>query len=149
MSTIAAKGAEPVATGPVPASKWIRLDDGAPHVVGQRCTACSAVFTRTHRACPRCCSGDSMESFRASERGEIASYSVVVRSFPGVVVPFISSIVELSDGVVLKGVLRGVKPHPDAIANRMPVRVVFAEVEGQKDASGNPYVAYHFEPEEA
>jgi uncharacterized OB-fold protein len=133
--------------GPVPAAPCIRLDEPEPYLLGLRCTACNAVFTRQHTCCQRCGSDKPQITFRASQRGTLSGYSVVMRSYPGVKVPFISAVVELSDGLVLKGVLRDIAPDPKLLTAQLPVRVVFGEVADQKDEAGNPYIAFHFVPE--
>lgn len=133
--------------GPVPAAPCIELGDGAPYIAALRCADCDAVFTRAHTRCQRCSSDKPMLRFRAGDRGFVTGYSIVMRTYPGVTVPFVSAIVELDSGVVLKGVLRDVEPSPKAIVARMPVRIAFGEVDGQQDPHGNPYIAFHFVPE--
>jgi uncharacterized OB-fold protein len=72
----------------------------------------------------------------------VYAWTVVERSYPGVTVPFISVIVDLSDGLTLKGTLRGV----DALSLQggMPVALAFDDAGGARDANGAPYVGYHF-----
>lgn len=145
MSTKIVAPGEP--TGPVPAAAYIRIDQHHPYIVGHRCTQCGASYTRVHTGCPQCTAVESMAPFKAGGRGHLVAYSVVTRSYPGVKVPFVSAVVQLEDGLVLKGVLEGVPFDPVRIAAGMSLRVVFGEVPGQKDAAGNAYIAYHFVPE--
>jgi uncharacterized OB-fold protein len=125
----------------------IKLDgNGAAHVEAKRCTACGAKMTSDPLACPNCGQRGTLESFRASERGVVHAYSLVFRSFPGVKTPFISVIVDLDDGVTLKGVLRGVEPKPETVPFGMPVKMVFDDALGRRDTEGHSYISYFFEP---
>ena len=78
--------------------------------------------------------------------GKLYSYSIVYRSFPGIDVPYISAIVDLDDGTAIKGNLINVEPDPGNIEFDMPVDVVFADALGRKDADGNSYLSYFFQP---
>jgi len=78
--------------------------------------------------------------------GKLYSYSIVYRSFPGIEVPYISAIVDLDDGTAIKGNLINVEPDPESIDFDMPVDVVFADALGRKDADGNRYLSYFFQP---
>ena len=78
--------------------------------------------------------------------GKLYSYSIVYRSFPGIDVPYISAIVDLDDGTAIKGNLINVEPEPENIEFDMPVDVVFADALGRKDADGNSYLSFFFQP---
>jgi len=69
---------------------------------------------------------------------------VVSRSYPGIAVPFVSAIVDLDDGLTLKGTLRDVAPH--SLRAGMPVRLVIDNAGGATDKDGAPYVGFHFTP---
>jgi hypothetical protein len=71
---------------------------------------------------------------------------VVERSFAGVAVPFVSAIVDLDDGLALKGTLR----HVPFVALRqgLPIAVVFDDCGGAASPDGGSYVGYHFVPAE-
>ena len=114
------------------------------HVRAQRCNACHAVITQASIACPSCGKRGTLEEFRVIDRGRLHSWSIVHRSYPGIAVPFISAIVDMDDGTVLKGVLRGVEPEPAAVRFDMPVRLVLRDA-GRKDSRGNIYISYFFE----
>lgn len=119
-------------------------ENGGAHVEARRCTACAAVLTRPSLACPSCGARGTLQPFQVTERGVLHSYSIVHRSFPGVAVPFVSAIVDMADGTVLKGNLRKVDPKPELLRFGMPVKLVFGDA-GRTDAQGNAYVSYFFE----
>lgn len=129
-----------------PATPFIRIaPSGKAHIEGHRCGACGAVFLQPAIACARCASRAGLTPFEASPRGKVHTYSIVHRSFPGIKTPFISAIVDLDDGLVLKGNLEGVEPKPSQDIFGMPIRVSFKTLD-QTNKAGAPYVTYFFEP---
>ena len=66
-------------------------------------------------------------------------------SFPGIPTPYVSAVVDLDGGGTVKGNLTGIDPDPGKIKMGMPVKVVYREAP-TKDAQGNTYLAYYFEP---
>jgi uncharacterized OB-fold protein len=129
-----------------PATRFIRIaDSGKAHIEGHRCGSCGAVYLEPRMACARCSARGGFTAFEASSRGVVHTYSIVHRSYPGIKTPFISVIVDLDDGLVLKGNLEGVDPKPSKDLFGMPIRVAFKTLE-QKASSGAPYVTYFFEP---
>lgn len=128
-----------------PGNKVIRLgDDGAPFVEGFRCGNCGAAFTEQTLACRACASRAAPEPFQAASTGKLWSWSIVQRSYPGVAVPFVSAIVDLDDGLTLKGTVVGVD-HGDLRQGR-PLRLEFDDAGGARDKDGAPYVGFHFVP---
>lgn len=132
-----------------PVVPFIQRDkDGSPYLEGLRCLDCRAVYLGKRTVCSRCFTRDQLVTERLSERGHLHSFSIVHRSYPGIDVPYISAVVDLENGGTLKGNLMGVAPDPDKISFDMPVRVVFGDALGRKDADGNSYISYFFEPVE-
>jgi uncharacterized protein len=129
-----------------PATDFIRVaSSGRAHIQAYRCGSCGAPFLAEPIACPRCTTRGGFTAFEASKRGVVHTYSIVHRSYPGVKTPFISVIVDLDDGLVLKGNLEGVEAKPSDDLFGMPIQVSFKTLE-QKNSSGVPYVTYYFEP---
>lgn len=129
-----------------PGHKAVRIGaDGSAWVEGFRCVACHAVFPEATMACRACAQRTPPVPFRASERGRLYTWSVVRRSYPGVAVPFVSAIVDLDDGLTLKGTLRDADPA--ALRAGMPVRLVMDNAGGAKDKDGAAYAGFHFEPQ--
>ncbi|MEY2925763.1 MAG: hypothetical protein RL367_240 [Pseudomonadota bacterium] len=130
-------------TTPRPGHRSIRLaPDGAAWIEGYRCDACSAVVPDATLACRACASRTVPHGFRSPETGKLYSWSVVHRSYPGIVVPFVSAIVDLDGGLTLKGTLQGVSDGD--LRAGMPVRLVFDDAGGARDGDGAPYVGFHF-----
>lgn len=130
-----------------PATRFIKIAPGGrPYIEGYRCGGCGAVFLEPRMACGRCGARGGFSAFEASDRGVVHTYTVVYRSYPGIKTPFISVIVDLADGLVLKGTLRGIEAKPSPQLFNLPVRMVFKPADDHKTAAGVPYVTYFFEP---
>lgn len=130
---------------PKPGHRNIRAPaDAAPYIEGYRCTACGAVVAEQTICCRRCSARVAPEPFRAASSGRLYSWSVVERSFPGVAVPFVSAIVDLDDGLTIKGTL--LDTPFDAIRAGMPVALVFDDAGGARAEDGAAYVGFHFTP---
>lgn len=126
-----------------PGTKVVRVgSEGDAWIEGFRCDACGAVVTVATMACRRCAARTPPVPFRATDRGTLYSWSVVYRSYPGIAVPFVSAIVDLEDGLSLKGTLRSCE-ITDLHAG-MPVRLVIDDAGRTRDKDGVPYVGYHF-----
>ena len=121
-------------------------EEGAPYLQGSRCGACGAVFLGERSICSKCGARDRMSAMKLADRGELYSYCIVHRSFPGIDVPYVSAIVDLDGGGTVKGNLINVVPDPAQIPFGMPVEVVYGDALGRKDADGNAYLAYFFQP---
>jgi len=132
---------------PLPAVRYLRVPDaGEPYLEGSRCAECGAVFLGERENCARCGARGALDTIRLADTGELYSYCIVHRSFPGIEVPYVSAIVDLDGGGTVKGNLVKVAPDPARITFGMPVRVVYGDALGRKDRDGNAYLAYFFEP---
>ena len=87
-----------------------------------------------------------MEVLKLSNTGKVYSFSIVHRSFPGIEVPYISTIVDLDGGGTVKGNLINCNPDPKNIKFDMPVELIFKDALGRKDSDGNSYISYFFQP---
>lgn len=130
---------------PKPANALVRIaDDGRPWLRAFRCGDCGAVVAEATLACRACGSRTPPAAFESSTQGTLFTWAKVHRSFPGVAVPFVSVIVDLDDGLTLKGTLRDVADG--ALEAGLPLTLVFDDAGGAKDAHGAGYVGFHFVP---
>ncbi|WP_373078108.1 Zn-ribbon domain-containing OB-fold protein [Zhongshania sp.] len=133
------------ATSLSPAKRYIRIgEDNQPWITGFRCPDCASVAIDQTMACRQCFSRNAAIEFRASETGRVHTFTEVRRSYPGVAVPFLSVVVDLDDGLCLKGTL--CEASLDTVKAGMRVQMIFDDAGGASDAKGNPYVGYHFLP---
>ncbi len=103
------------------------------------------MFLGERSVCSSCSARDQIEPVTLSNSGELYVYSIVYRSFPGIEVPYVSAIVDLEGGGTVKGNLINVDPDPEQIKMGMPVEVVY-QIAPRKDADGNEYLTYYFQP---
>ena len=136
-----------MADKPLPAVGYLKIpENGNPYLQGCKCSACGAVFLGERDNCSKCGARGGMEEVQLSNQGELYSYCIVHRSFPGIEVPYVSAIVDLEGGGTVKGNLINVEPEPDKIPFGMPVEVVYDDALGRKDRDGNSYLSYFFQP---
>jgi uncharacterized OB-fold protein len=138
-----------VSTGEArPIKPFVKLPSGEkPYLAGLVCKSCGEVLLGNgpRLACPKCGGRKGFDETRLAETGSLYIFTTVERSFPGVVTPFVSAIVDLDGGGVLKGNLRNVQPAK--VRFGMPVKVVFDSA-GRTDKENNSYISYFFEPAE-
>ncbi|HJQ83524.1 MAG TPA: Zn-ribbon domain-containing OB-fold protein [Candidatus Binatia bacterium] len=128
-----------------PIVPFLRLPDGAePHLVGQRCTGCGAVYLGDRRACSKCTRPGPFEEIPLSRRGTVWVWSIVHQSMPGVPVPYAVGIVDLPEGVSVRCNLVDVEPDPAQLRFGMPVEMTTGV--SQQDRDGNDVVAFYFRP---
>lgn len=129
---------------PRPAVPFVRIaTDGRHALAGSRCEACGAVYAGEREVCAACSARGRMRAIALGAQGRVHTFTTVCRSFPGVPVPFVMAVVDLDDGPALRGTLADVAP--EAVRFGMRVRVEFRD-SGQRDADGNPWIAFCFVP---
>ena len=137
---------ENASAGLLPVVAFLKIPDGGdPYLEGHKCKDCGAVFLGERSVCSSCSARDRVEPVKLSNQGELYVYSIVHRSFPGVEVPYVSAIVDLDGGGTVKGNLINVDPDPEKIKMGMPVEVIY-QTAPRKDAEGNEYLTYYFQP---
>jgi hypothetical protein len=134
------------ASGPLPVVPYLKIpENGAPYLEGQECGDCGKIFLNERCTCSNCGVRGRMRTRRLADSGSLYVYSIVHRSFPGVTVPYVSAIVDLDGGGTVKGNLVNIDPDPEKIRMGMPVEVIY-QTAPTKDAEGNEYLTYYFQP---
>jgi hypothetical protein len=137
---------EAAASGPRPVVPYLKIPEkGDPYLEGHKCGSCDAIFLAARPTCSSCGTDGQVEPIKLSNQGELYVYSIVHRSFPGIEVPYVSSIVDLEGGGTVKGNLVGIDPDPEKIRMGMPVEVIY-QIAPTKDAEGNEYLTYYSQP---
>lgn len=127
----------------IPMVSYLVLDpDGPPHLVAQRCTSCGATFFDRRNACASCGQRE-FETTRLQNTGMLRSFTIVHRAAPKVPVPYVSAVVELDGGGVIKANLIGVDPDPKAI--HLGGRVHLTTFVAGTDDDGTQAVAFGYE----
>ena len=127
----------------VPIVDYLVLDDGRPYLVANRCDSCGALYFDRRNACAKC-SGRSFSKERLADDGKVRSFTIVHRAAPGVPTPYVSAIVDLSGGGVVKANLLNVEPSPDHVRFGMHVRLT-TTVAGVDD-EGTEAIQFGYEP---
>jgi uncharacterized OB-fold protein len=120
-----------------------------PHLVGQVCQDCDAVFLDRRNACGRC-SGTSFVVRDLASTGTLRTFSVIHRAGPGVVTPYISVIVDLDGGGTVKANLAGDRAEIERLTKEpreipFGARVSMVTFPAGRDASGVEAVGFGFE----
>lgn len=119
-------------------------DDG-PRLRANRCSSCAAVFFDRRNGCAGCGAGaDAFEVVQLADEGCLLSFTIVYRAAPNVPTPYISAVVGLDGGGVIKANLRGVDPDPALIGLGERVRLV--TFDAGTDDDGTTAVAFGFAP---
>ncbi|MHB8680646.1 MAG: Zn-ribbon domain-containing OB-fold protein [Acidimicrobiales bacterium] len=130
------------ATKQIPVVDYLVLE-GEPHLQGNACTACGAVFFDRRNACARC--GKTEFSPKAlATTGIVRSFTIIHRAAPNVPVPYVSSVVELDGGGVVKGNLVDAGTEPEKID--LGMRVKLTTFTCGRDEEGTEAVAFGFSP---
>ena len=128
-----------------PIVPFLRVPDhGEPHLVGQRCAKCGAVYLGERRACSKCTAQGPFEEIPLSRKGTLWVWSIVHQSMPGVPVPYVVGVVDLPEGVSVRCNLIDVEPDPAKLEFGMPLEMTTGV--SQQDRDGNDVVAFFFRP---
>jgi uncharacterized OB-fold protein len=128
----------------VPIVDYLVLDDGPAHLVAHSCDECGALYFDRRNACAKC-GTTSFGSRKLGDKGTVKSFTIVARAAPNVKVPYVSAIVDLDGGGVVKTNIVNVDADPEHVRLKMPVRMT-TFVAGVDD-EGTEAVAFGFEPE--
>ena len=124
----------------VPVVSYLSID-GEPRLRGQRCQGCGATFLQRHNGCAKC-SGRTFDEVDLPSTGMVRTYTIVHRGKRGD--PFVSAVVELDDGTIVKANLVDVAPDPDDVPLGGRVELVTYPV--GTDTHGTEAIAFGFRP---
>jgi len=114
-----------------------------PHLQAQACTSCGALFFDRRNACARCGKLE-FEPKALATTGVLRSYTIIHRAAPNVPVPYVSSVIELDGGGVVKGNLLEAGSDPEKIELGMAVKLTTFGC--GVDEEGTEAVAFGFVP---
>ena len=126
----------------IPLVDYLALGD-EPHLVAQECTACGALYFDRRNGCGRC-GGSDFGPRPLAPTGTVRTFTVIHRAAPKVKTPFVSAIIDLDGGGVVKSNLLDVDPDGAAIPVAMPVELTVFPA-GQDD-DGTTAMAFGFRP---
>jgi uncharacterized OB-fold protein len=127
----------------IPIVDYLVLDDGAPYLVANESTESGALYFDRRNADAR--TGKAgFQRRRVSDTGVVRTFTIVHRAAPGVPTPYVSVVVNLDGGGVVKANLINVDPTPEAVKFGMKVRLT-TYVAGVDD-DGTEAIAFAYEP---
>ncbi len=97
-----------------PIVPFLRIPDNPkeePYLWGSKCKACGTVFLGERIACGKCGDTGPFEEVHLSNEGEIYVFSVVHQTVPGLDAPYVAAIIDLPEGVSVRGNVYGLDPE--------------------------------------
>ncbi|MFE9322578.1 Zn-ribbon domain-containing OB-fold protein [Nocardia sp. NPDC052278] len=101
----------------IPLVDYLRLGP-EPSLQGRRCADCGAVYLHRRSACGACGHADFTTPQDLSRIGRVTAATVIHRAPKGVVTPFLSGVVALDGGGVVRATLTGPIDDPVAAVGR-------------------------------
>ncbi len=128
----------------IPIVDYLVLDgpDGA-HLVANTCTGCGARFFDRRNACARC-GEQAFERRPLATTGTVRAFTIVHRAAPNVAVPYVSAVVDLDGGGVVKANLKDIEPDPAHVS--LGMRVALTTFGAGTDDEGTEAIAFGFAP---
>jgi uncharacterized protein len=126
----------------VPVVDYLVLE-AEPHLVAQACTNCGALFFDRRNACARC-GRLEFERKALGTTGTVRSFTIVHRAAPNVPVPYVSSVIELDGGGVVKANIVDAGADAEKFELGMPVRLTIFPC--GVDEEGTEAIAFGFTP---
>lgn len=130
--------------GAIPLVNYLRLDGAEPYLISTDCSSCGASYLGSRVACSRCGARSFVERV-LPRKGRVGSFSIVHRAAPPVVTPFVSALVDLSDGTTVKANIIGCPPDVEHV--RLGMATVLQTYEVGRDSEGTVAVAFGFAPD--
>ena len=122
---------------------YLVLDEDTPYLRANACEGCGALYFDRRNACAKC-GKQAFSAKRLSDEGKVVAFTIVQRAAPGVPTPYVSSVIELDGGGVVKANLVNVDPNPEKIELGMPVKMT--TFTAGSDGAGNEAIAFGYVP---
>lgn len=129
----------------IPMVDYLVLDGDEPHLVSKECAGCGALYFDRRNACARC-GGTEFGQRKLSGEGTVRAFTIVQRAAPGVPTPYVSAVVDLDGGGVVKANVVDVEPTPEKVKLGMPVQLT--TFVAATDDEGTEAVAFGYRPRE-
>ena len=128
-------------SGQVPYVSYLTIGDD-PHLTAQECAACGALFFDRRNACAKC-GGTEFGPRRLGADGVLRAFTIVHRASPGVAVPYVSGVVDLEGGGVVKANVVGVDPDPEHV--RLGMKLTLTTFSVGTDLEGTEAISFGFQ----
>jgi uncharacterized protein len=114
-----------------------------PHLVGNECNSCGALFFDRRNACANC-GAREFGTRRLANDGVLRAFTIVHRATPETQVPYVSGIVELDGGGVVKANIVGIDPDPGRLSLGMKLKLTTFPI--GMDSEGTEAVSFGYQP---
>ncbi len=114
-----------------------------PHLVANECSSCGALFFDRRNACANCGARD-FGTRRLANDGVLRAFTIVHRATPDVQVPYVSGIVDLDGGGVVKANIVGIHPDPGSLSLGMKLKLTTFLI--GTDSQGTEAVSFGYQP---
>ena len=114
-----------------------------PHLTANECRSCGALFFDRRNACANC-GAREFGTRRLANEGVVRAFTIVHRATPDVKVPYVSAIIDLDGGGVVKANIVDVDPVPDQVA--LGMRVALTTFGVGTDSAGTEAVSFGYRP---
>jgi uncharacterized OB-fold protein len=114
-----------------------------PHLVANECASCGALFFDRRNACANCGARD-FSARRLANDGVLRAFTIVHRATPDVTVPYVSGIVDLDGGGVVKANIVGIDPKPENLSLGMKLTLTTFPI--GTDSEGTEAVSFGYQP---
>jgi uncharacterized OB-fold protein len=129
----------------IPIVDYLVLDDGAPYLVANESVTSGALYFDRRNADALSGTTDFRQR-RVADTGVVRTFTIVYRAAPGVPTPYVSVLVNLDGGGIVKANLLNVEPTPERVRVGMKVRMTTYVV--GVDDDGTEAVAFAYEPDQ-
>jgi len=126
----------------VPYVGYLSIGDD-PHLTASQCRSCGALFFDRRNACANC-GAREFSATRLASHGVLRAFTIVHRATPDVKVPYVSGIVDLDGGGMVKANIVGIDPEPGNVALGMKVKLTTFPI--GTDCEGTEAVSFGYEP---
>ncbi|MBM3675278.1 MAG: hypothetical protein FJW88_10090 [Actinobacteria bacterium] len=127
----------------IPIVDYLVLDDGPPHLVANESVETGALYFDRRNADAK--SGKpGFRRRRLADTGMVRTFTIVYRAAPGVPTPYVSAVIDVDGGGVVKANLVNVEPDPENV--RAGLRVSLTTYVAGTDDEGTEAVAFAYEP---
>ena len=126
----------------VPLVSYLRLDS-RPHLVANECTNCGARFFDRRNACANCGLRE-FKSVRVDNAAKLKAFTIVHRAAPGIPAPYVSAIVETSDGTTVRSNVVNCEPDPEVVQLGMDLKLTTYPIGCDDD--GTEAIAFGYQP---
>lgn len=126
----------------IPIVDYLQLGSN-PHLQANQCVNCGARFFDRRNACAQC----GMREFttvNVDNKATLKAFTIVHRAAPTISVPYVSAIVETSDGTTVRSNLLNCDPNPEKVQLGMKLELTTYPI--GTDDEGTEAIAFGYQP---